>query len=50
MNGVLLVIVIAILVAIAIIQIFLLLRKAPVDLKPVQQAIQSVEQSHERQE
>jgi len=50
MNGVLLVIVIAILVAIAIIQIFLLLRKVPVDLNPVQQAIQSVEQSYERTE
>ncbi|OHE18293.1 MAG: recombinase RmuC [Syntrophobacterales bacterium GWC2_56_13] len=50
MNGVLMVIVIAILVVIAIIQIFLLLRKVPVDLNPVQQAIQSVEQSYERTE
>ncbi len=50
MNGLLLVIVIAILVAIAIIQIFLLLRKVPVDLNPVRQAIQSVELSYERTE
>ena len=50
MNGVLMVIVIAILVVIAIIPIFLLLRKVPVDLNPVQQAIQSVEQSYERTE
>ncbi|MEK6654946.1 MAG: DNA recombination protein RmuC [Thermodesulfobacteriota bacterium] len=42
--------VIPIFVAIAIIQIFHLLRKVPVDLNPVRQAIQSVEQSYERTE
>ena len=45
MDGVLLVIVIALLVVIAMIQIFLLVRKVPVDLNPVQQALRSVEQS-----
>jgi len=50
MNGLLLVIVIALLIVIAIIQIFLLVRKVPVDLNPVQQAIRSVEQSYERTE
>jgi DNA recombination protein RmuC len=50
MNGLLLVIVIALLIVIAMIQIFLLVRKVPVDLNPVQQAIRSVEQSYERTE
>jgi len=50
MNGLLLVIVIALLILIAMIQIFLLVRKVPVDLNPVQQAIRSVEQSYERTE
>ena len=50
MNGLLLVIVIALLIVIAMIQIFLLVRKVPVDLTPVQQAIRSVEQSYERTE
>jgi DNA recombination protein RmuC len=50
MNGLLLVIVIALLIVIAMIQIFLLVRKVPVDLSPVQQAIRSVEQSYERTE
>ena len=50
MNGLLLVIVIALLIVIAIIQIFLLVRKVPVDLNPLQQALRSVEQSDERME
>jgi DNA recombination protein RmuC len=50
MNGLLLVIVIALLIVIAMIQIFLLVRKVPVDVNPVQQAIRSVEQSYERTE
>jgi DNA recombination protein RmuC len=50
MDGVLLVIVIALLVVIATIQIFLLVRKVPVDLSPLQQALRSVEQSDERTE
>ena len=50
MNGVFLVIVIALLVVIATIQIFLLVRKVPVDLTPLQQALRSVEQSDERTE
>ena len=50
MNGLLLVIVIALLILIAMIQIFLLVRKVPVDVNPVQQAIRSVEQSYERTE
>jgi len=50
MDGVLLVIVIALLVVIATIQIFLLVRKVPVDLTPLQQALRSVEQSDERTE
>ncbi len=48
MDGELLVI--ALLVVIAAIQIFLLVRKAPVDLTPLQQALRSVEQSDERTE
>ena len=50
MDGVLLVIVIALLVVIATIQIFLLVRKTPVDLSPLQQSLRSVEQSDERTE
>ena len=50
MDGVFLVIVIALLVVIATIQIFLLVRKVPVDLTPLQQALRSVEQSDERTE
>jgi len=50
MNGLLLVIVIALLILIAMIQIFLLVRKVPVDLSPLQQALRSVEQSDERTE
>jgi DNA recombination protein RmuC len=50
MDGVLLVIVIVLLVVIAMIQIFLLVRKTPVDLNPLQQALRSVEQSGERTE
>ena len=50
MDGVLLVVVIALLVVIALIQIFLLVRKVPVDLNPLQQALRSVEQSDERTE
>jgi DNA recombination protein RmuC len=50
MDGVLPVIVIALLVVIAMIQIFLLVRKVPVDLNPLQQALRSVEQSNERTE
>ena len=50
MDGVLQVIVIALLVVIAVIQIFLLVRKVPVDLNPLQQALRSVEQSDERTE
>ncbi|HEX7572068.1 MAG TPA: DNA recombination protein RmuC, partial [Bacteroidota bacterium] len=50
MDGVLLVIVIALLVVITMIQIFLLVRKVPVDLNPLQQALRSVEQSDERTE
>jgi DNA recombination protein RmuC len=50
MDGVLLVIVIVLLVVIAMIQIFLLVRKTPVDLNPLQQAFRSVEQSGERTE
>ncbi len=50
MDGMLLVIVIALLVVIAMIQIFLLVRKVSVDLSPLQQALRSVEQSDERTE
>ena len=50
MDGVLLVIVIALLVVIVMIQIFLLVRKVPVELSPLQQALRSVEQSDERTE
>jgi DNA recombination protein RmuC len=50
MDGVLLVVVIALLVVIAMIQIFSLVRKVPVDLNPLQQALRSVEQSGERTE
>ncbi len=50
MDGVFLVIVIALLVVIATIQIFLLVRKVPVDLSPLQQALRSMEQSGERTE
>ena len=50
MDGVFLVIVIALLVVIAMIQIFLLVRKVPVDLSLLQQALRSVEQSDERTE
>ncbi len=50
MDGVLLVIVITLLVVIAMIQIFLLVRKVPVDMNPLQQALRSVEQSGERTE
>jgi hypothetical protein len=50
MNGVLLVVVIALLVVIATIQIFLLVRKVNIDLNPLQQALRSVEQSDERTE
>ena len=50
MDGVLLVVVIALLVVIAMIQIFLLIRKVPVDLNPLQQTLRSVEQSDERTE
>lgn len=50
MDSMLLVIVIALLVVIAIIQIFLLGRKIPVDLNPLQQALRSVERSGERTE
>jgi DNA recombination protein RmuC len=50
MDGVLPVVVIALLVVIAMIQIFLLVRKVPVDLNPLQQALRSVEQSGERTE
>jgi DNA recombination protein RmuC len=50
MDGVLLVIVIVLLVVIAMIQIFLLVRKTPVDLNPLQQALRSVEQSGDRTE
>ena len=50
MDGMLPVIVIALLVVIAMIQIFLLIRKVPVDLNPLQQALRSVEQSGERTE
>ena len=50
MDGVFPVIVIALLVVIAMIQIFLLVRKVPVDLSPLQQALRSVEQSDERTE
>ncbi|MCX5838117.1 MAG: DNA recombination protein RmuC [Deltaproteobacteria bacterium] len=50
MDGLLLVIVIVLLIVIAMIQIFLLVRKVPVDLNPVQQALRSVEQSDERTE
>jgi DNA recombination protein RmuC len=48
MDGALLVI--ALLVVIAAVQIFLLIRKAPVDLTPLQQLLRSVEQSDERTE
>jgi DNA recombination protein RmuC len=50
MDGVLLVVVIALLVVIAGVQIFLLVRKVPVDLNPLQQTLRSVEQSGERTE
>lgn len=50
MDGVLLVIIIVLLVVIAMIQIFLLVRKTPVDLNPLQQALRSVEQSGDRTE
>jgi DNA recombination protein RmuC len=50
MNGVFLVVVIALLIVIVIFQIFLLVRKVAVDLNPVQQAFRSVEQSYERSE
>jgi len=50
MDSVLPVIVVVLLVVIAIIQIFLLARKAPVDLNPLQQALRSLEQSGERTE
>jgi DNA recombination protein RmuC len=50
MDGVFPVIVIALLVVIAVIQIFLLVRKIPIDLSPLQQALRSVEQSGERAE
>ncbi len=50
MDSVLLVIVIALLVVVATIQIFLLGRKIPVDLNPIQQTLRSVEHSTERTE
>jgi len=51
MNGLLpFIIVIALLAAIVVIQIVLLVRKAPVDLNPVQQDLQSAQQSYERTE
>lgn len=50
MDGTLLVIVIAMLAVIAIVQIFLLVRKVTVDLNPVSQALRSMEQSDERTE
>jgi DNA recombination protein RmuC len=50
MDSVLWVIVITLLVVIAIIQVFLLVRKVPVDLSPIQQAFRSVERSYERTE
>ena len=50
MDGLLLVIVIALLVVIATIQILLAVRKASIDLTPLQQALRSVEQSGERAE
>lgn len=50
MDGVLLFIVIALLVVIAMIQIFLLVRKVPVDLNPLQQTLRLLEQSGERTE
>jgi DNA recombination protein RmuC len=50
MDSVLVVIVIALLVVIAMIQIFLLVRKIPVDMNPIQQALRSVESSGERTE
>lgn len=50
MDGLLLVIVITLLVVIATIQIFLLVRKVPIDLNPLLQALRSAEQSDERLE
>jgi DNA recombination protein RmuC len=50
MDGVLLVIVIVLLVVIAMIQLFSLVRKTPVDLNPLQQALRSLEQSGDRTE
>ena len=48
MDGLFPVIVVVLLVVIAIIQLFLLIRKVPVDLNPLQQPLRSVEQSVER--
>ncbi|MEI7671901.1 MAG: DNA recombination protein RmuC, partial [Deltaproteobacteria bacterium] len=50
MDGLFPVIVVVLLVVIAIIQLFLLIRKVPVDLTPLQQPLRSVEQSVERTE
>lgn len=50
MDGLLVVIVIVLLIVIAAVQMVLLVRKAPFDLNPLQQALRSVEQSDERME
>jgi DNA recombination protein RmuC len=50
MDSAPLVVVIALLVVIVMIQIFLLVRKVPIDMNPIQQALRSVERSDERTE
>jgi DNA recombination protein RmuC len=50
MESMLLVIAVVLLVVISAIQVFLLVRKVPVDLSPVQQALRSAERSDERTE
>ncbi|MBM4312968.1 MAG: DNA recombination protein RmuC [Deltaproteobacteria bacterium] len=50
MESMLLVVAVVLLVVISAIQVFLLVRKVPVDLSPVQQALRSAERSDERTE